>query len=254
MSAARAGVRRKKRALLIQDGAIGGDCTFTGCVPSKALIAAAAKGRTFEEAMASARRSIATIAATEDADVFRGEGVDVIEGRARFLSRDEIEVDGRRIGADRFVIATGAAPAVPPIPGLRDLDHLTSDDVWKLTTCPPSLVVLGGGAIGCELAQAFARLGASVTIVEGSDRLLNKEEPEVSALIRTVFEREGITVRLGARASKVEATGEGGAAACTWSPVIRSRRLACSWPSGVVPSPKASTCRRPGSPSTSVGS
>jgi len=212
MSAARTGVRRGKRVLLVQDGAIGGDCTFTGCVPSKSLIAAAAKGRSFAEAMASARRAVATIAATEDAAVFRKEGVEVIEGRARFVSKDEVEVDGARVGADRFVIATGARPAVPPIEGLRALDHLTSDTVWELDEQPASIVVLGGGAIGCELAQALARLGTAVTVVESSDRLLDKEEPEVSAVIRSVFEAEGIVVRLGAKATRVEATGRGGAA------------------------------------------
>ncbi len=207
MSAARAGVRRKKRTLLVQDGEIGGDCTFTGCVPSKALIAAAAKGKTFAEAMASAHRSIETIAVTENAAVFRNEGIEVLEGRARFRSSNEIEVDGTRIGADRFVIATGAKPAVPPIDGLRETHHLTSDDVWSLTECPESLVVLGGGAIGCELAHTFARLGSKVTIVEGTDRLLNKEELQVSACIRSVFEGEGITVRLGENVTKVEELG-----------------------------------------------
>jgi len=209
MSAARAGKRRGKRVLLVQDGPIGGDCTFTGCVPSKSLIAAAAKGRTFAEAMASARRAIETIAATEDADVFRREGVEVIEGRARFVSKDEVDVDGTRVGADRFVVATGATPAVPAIPGLRELEHLTSDTLWDLQERPASVVVLGGGAIGCELAQALRRLGVDVTIVEASDRLLDKEEPEVSGILRDVFEREGVTVRLGAKATRVEDLGAG---------------------------------------------
>lgn len=212
MSAARAGVRRQKRTILVQDGAIGGDCTFTGCVPSKALIAAAAAGSTFAEAMASARRSIETVAATEDADVFRREGVEVIEGRARFVAADEIEVDGTRIVADRFVIATGARPAIPGIPGLAELDHLTSDTVWELDEAPASLVVLGGGAIGCELAQALGRLGIRITIVEASDRLLDKEEAEVGAVILDVFTREGVDVRLGVKATSVEATGPRGRA------------------------------------------
>lgn len=212
MGAARAGARKHKRTLLIQDGEIGGDCTFTGCVPSKALIAAAAKGRTFAEAMASAHRAIDTIAATEDADVFRAEGIDIRQGRARFVSQNEVAVDGTRIAADRFVIATGARPAVPGIDGLKALDHLTSDDVWTLKDRPDSLVVLGGGAIGCELAQAFSRLGTRVTILEAADRLLSKEEPEASATIEAVFRREGIDVRTGSPVTKVEETGPGGAA------------------------------------------
>ncbi|HET9443956.1 MAG TPA: FAD-dependent oxidoreductase [Acidimicrobiales bacterium] len=212
MAAARAGVRRGKRTLLVQDGPVGGDCTFTGCVPSKALIAAAARGASFSEAMASARRAVATIAAGEEADVFRKEGVEVAEGRARFLAADEIEVDGTVIGADWFVIATGATPAVPPIDGLRALDYLTSDTLWDLAECPASLAVLGGGAIGAELAQALGRLGARVTIIEALDRLLNKEEPEVSEVMERVLRAEGIDVRTGQKVTKVEETGDRGQA------------------------------------------
>lgn len=212
MAAARTGVRRGKRTLLVQDGPVGGDCTFTGCVPSKALIAAAARGDSFAEAMASAARAVKTIAAGEDAGVFRGEGVEVIEGLARFRSRNDIEVDGQTVGADRFVVATGAAPAVPPIPGLRELDHLTSDDVWALAECPSSIAVLGGGAIGCELAQAFARLGARVTLIEALEHLLVKEEPEVAGVMEDVLRREGVEVRTAQKVTRVEqlaASGDG---------------------------------------------
>ncbi|MEL7209002.1 MAG: FAD-dependent oxidoreductase, partial [Actinomycetota bacterium] len=115
ISAARTGVRRGVSTVLIQDGPIGGDCTFTGCVPSKAVIAAAKAGASFSEAMDRAARSIETIAATEDAEVLRSEGVDVIDGRAAFTGPKTVAVDGSRIRADRFVVATGAAAAVPPI-------------------------------------------------------------------------------------------------------------------------------------------
>ncbi|MBW3614950.1 MAG: FAD-dependent oxidoreductase [Actinobacteria bacterium] len=214
MAAARTGVRRGRRTLLVQDGPIGGDCTFTGCVPSKALIAAASRGAGFAQSMASAARAVKTIAAGEDAQVFRGEGVEVLEGRARFTSPNDIEVDGKRVGADRFVVATGAAPAVPPIPGLRELDHLTSDNVWELQECPPTLAVLGGGAIGCELAQAFGRLGARVTVIEALDHLLSKEEPEVAAVMEEVLRREGVELRTGQKVTRVEPLGPatGGAA------------------------------------------
>jgi pyruvate/2-oxoglutarate dehydrogenase complex dihydrolipoamide dehydrogenase (E3) component len=213
MSAARAGVRKGKTTVLVQDGAIGGDCTFTGCVPSKALIAAAGRARSFDEAMAAVRHAVTSIAATEDADVFRAEGVEVVEGRARFVGADEVEVEaaGRRIGADRFVVATGAAPVVPPIEGLRELRPLTSETVWDLDALPARLAVLGGGAIGCELAQAFARLGATVTLIEAEDRVRVKDEPEVADVVQRVFEREGITLRLGAKVVKAEAVGGGGA-------------------------------------------
>ncbi|MBW3555844.1 MAG: FAD-dependent oxidoreductase [Actinobacteria bacterium] len=215
MAAARAGVRRGKRTLLVQDGPVGGDCTFTGCVPSKALIAAAGAGAGFSEAMASAARAVKIIAAGEEAEVFRREGVEVLEGRARFRSRNEIDVDGQAVGADRFVVATGAAPAVPPIPGLRELDHLTSDNVWDLQECPATLAVLGGGAIGCELAQAFARLGARVTVIEALDHLLSKEEPEVATVMEGVLRREGVEVRAGQKVVRVEALGSATGATAT---------------------------------------
>ena len=130
MSAARTGVRLGTSTVLVQDGPIGGDCTFTGCVPSKAVIAAANAGASFTEAMANATRSVEVIAATEDADVLRGEGIDVIEGRARFTAEREIAVDGRRVSGRGFVLATGAAPLVPPIDGLREMDHLTNGTVF----------------------------------------------------------------------------------------------------------------------------
>lgn len=205
MSAARTGVRRGKRTVLVQDGPIGGDCTFTGCVPSKALIAAARRpGTDFAAALAAVRSAVTAIAATEDAGVFRDEGVVVVEGRARFVSRNEVEVDGRRIGAGRFVVATGSAPVVPPVEGLRDLRPLTSDTIWDLPSLPGRLAVLGGGAIGCELAQAFRRLGADVTLVEAEERVLAKDEPEVGEVVQRVFEREGIVLRLGSEVVKAE--------------------------------------------------
>ena len=204
MGAARAGVRRGLKTLLVSEGELGGDCTFTGCVPSKALIAAAARGDSFGDAMAQVRRAIETVAATETEEVFRKEGIDVVRGRARFTSRNEIDVDGKRIAADRFVVATGARPAVPPIPGLREAEPLTSDDVWSLTSVPGSLAVLGGGAIGCELAQAFRRFGTEVTIVEAADRLLPREEPEASEVIAEAFVDDGIDVRVGTKLTSIE--------------------------------------------------
>lgn len=204
MAAARAGVRRGRRTLLVQDGPIGGDCTFTGCVPSKALIAAAGRGAGFGEAMASASRAVEAVAAGEEAAVFRAEGVEVLEGRARFSSRNEVVVEGQTVAADRFVVATGAAPVVPPIPGLREVDPLTSDNLWELSGCPPRLAVLGGGAIGCELAQAFSRLGAEVTLIEALDHLLSKEEPEVAGVIEDVLRGEGVEVRTGQKVERVE--------------------------------------------------
>lgn len=204
MGAARTAARRGARPLLVQAGPIGGECTFAGCVPSKTLIAAAADGKTFDEAMTAVRRSIETIAATEGDDVFAREGIDVIHGWATFRSPTELDVDGTRLHARRFVIAAGTHPAVPPIDGLDAVDYLTNENVFDLEARPVSMAVLGGGAIGCELAQAFAHLGTKVTIVEALDRLVPREEPEASAAIAEVFAAEGVDVRLGRKVTRVE--------------------------------------------------
>lgn len=210
LAAARAGNRRGARTLLVQQGRLGGDCTFVGCVPSKALIEAAARGRTFEEAMAGLHRAVETLAAAEDDAVLAGEGIDVVHGWARFVSPTAVEIDGRRQAGRRFVIATGAGPAVPPVEGLAETDHLTNENVFELDRRPESLAVLGGGAIGVELAQAFARLGTRVTVVEGLDRLLAREEPEASAVIAEAFADEGIEVHLGHQVTRAEAPAPGG--------------------------------------------
>ena len=211
MSVARTAARRGARPLLVQAGPIGGECTFAGCVPSKALIAAAADGKTFEAAMGAVRQSIETIAATEGDDVFAREHIDVLHGWATFRSPNTLDVDGTRLRAKRFVVATGTHPAVPPIDGLDGVDYLTNENVFDLDARPASLAVLGGGAIGCELAQAFAHLGAKVTIVEALDRLLPREEPEASAAIANVFTAAGIEVRLGRKVTGAEALDAKGA-------------------------------------------
>ena len=204
MAAARAAVHMGRSVALVQDGEVGGDCTFTGCVPSKTLIESAARGETFAGAMARVRATVDRIAATETADVLRGEGIDVIEGRARLTGRGSAVVDGRALRAGRIVLATGAAPLVPGLPGIADGPFLTNDTVWDLRRPPASMVVLGGGAIGCELAQAFSRLGVRTTVVEALDRLLAKEEPEAGRVVHEVLAREGLDVRLGARVTRVE--------------------------------------------------
>jgi pyruvate/2-oxoglutarate dehydrogenase complex dihydrolipoamide dehydrogenase (E3) component len=210
ISAARTAARRGARTLLVQEGPIGGECTFTGCVPSKALIAAAAGGNTFDEAMRAVRRSIDTIAATQDDDVFAKDGIDVVHGWATFYSATRLDVDGRRVDAQRFVLATGTRPAIPPIDGLDQVDYLTNETVFDLDTQPRSLAVLGGGAMGCELAQAFSRLGTTVTIIEALDRVLPREEPEASTALAAVFADEGIVVVVRAKVVRAEALDSNG--------------------------------------------
>ncbi len=202
--AAREARRRGARVVIVQDGPLGGDCTFTGCVPSKALLAAAARGTSFDDAMRAVHSAVDHIAATEDATALAREGVDVIPGFARFQSPTSIDVDGRTVRSKRFIVATGARPLIPPIPGLRESDPLTNETLFQLTECPESLAILGGGPIGCEMAQAFTRLGSRVTLIEAADRLLPREEPEASAVIADVLGREGVTVRVGSKATLVE--------------------------------------------------
>ena len=184
--------------MLVQDGPPGGDCTFTGCVPSKTLLAAGARGDTFADALRTVHATIARIAATEDVDTLRREGMEVVAGRGAFVDGSTISVDGSRFRSPRIVIATGSRPALPPVEGLADSSPLTSESLFDLTERPEHLVVLGGGPIGCEMAQAFIRLGTKVTVVEREDRLLPRDEPEVGEVVRTVLERQGVDVRTGA--------------------------------------------------------
>jgi pyruvate/2-oxoglutarate dehydrogenase complex dihydrolipoamide dehydrogenase (E3) component len=212
LSAGREAARRGASVLLVQQGRLGGDCTFTGCVPSKALLSAAARGEGFSDAMAVVQRAVETIAATEDDDALKRQGVEVLHGWATFRSPEEIDVDGRRIRSPRFVVATGAGPAVPPIEGLRELRHLTNENLFELDRRPARLAVLGGGAIGAEMSQAFARLGSEVTLIEAEDRILTKEEPEASEVVAEAFRAGGITIRVGGKVTKVENVGDDGAA------------------------------------------
>lgn len=209
--AAREARRRGAGVLIVQDGPVGGDCTFTGCVPSKALLAAAASGADFDTAMARVHRAVSKIAGTEDTKALAAEKIDVIDGFARFESPSSIEVGGRRVRSKRFVVATGSRPAVPPIPGLRELPPLTNEHLFDLSVRPDSMIVLGGGPIGCEMAQAFARLGTSVTLVEAQARILPREEPEASAVIAEALTADGVDVRVGSAVTHVERIANGDA-------------------------------------------
>jgi pyruvate/2-oxoglutarate dehydrogenase complex dihydrolipoamide dehydrogenase (E3) component len=212
ITAAREGARRGARTALVQEGPVGGDCTFTGCVPSKTLLAAAARGESFADAMAAVRMAVARIAATEDDVALKRDGVTVIHGRAVLRSPREIDVDGTRLRARRMILATGSGPAIPPIEGLRDIDYLTNESVFSLLSLPIRLAVLGGGAIGCELAQAFARLGSTVIVVEAEARLLPLEEPEASHVVATGLAADGVAISNGATLDRVEAVADRGGA------------------------------------------
>lgn len=209
LTASRDAHRRGARTLMVQSGPIGGDCTFTGCVPSKTMLSAAAAGEGWSAAMGRVQEAVARVAAAEDAAVLGREGIETRAGWATFTSPRTIALDGTAITADQFVIATGAAPAVSPIDGLDQVPYLTSDDVFDQQTQPRSLAILGGGPIGCELAQAFARLGTEVTVVEGLERVLSKEETRTSEVVTAALLADGVHVRTGAKVEAVRAA-EGG--------------------------------------------
>lgn len=225
LGAARAGAAAGARVLLVSEGEIGGECTFTGCVPSKTLIESAARGAGFADAMAGVRGAVNTIAATETAGMLAREGIEVLRGTAVFTSPREVSVARHVLRARGFVIATGSRPAIPPVPGLADTDYLTNETVFGLEELPGRLAVLGGGPVGCELAQAFARLGSTVTLIEAAPRLLPAADPAVSDLIAAVFRAEGISVRIGVAAASVTQEDKGVALALAPGEQVTADRL-----------------------------
>ncbi len=221
------GAAVKAKVALIERHKMGGDCLNTGCVPSKALIRTArllADARRapefgvqalhiefdFAQAMQRVQQVIAKVEPHDSVARYTDLGVDCIAGDARLIDPWTVEVNGRRLSARSIVIATGARPSVPPLPGIESVEYLTSDTVWNLRVLPKRLLVLGGGPIGCELGQCFARLGSQVTLVQRQPRLLPKEDPDASALLQQAFLREGLTLALGAEAIRVEKDGDGG--------------------------------------------
>ena len=205
MAAARRAASQGARVVMVTDGPPGGDCTFTGCVPSKTLLEAAAGGARFEDAMRRVRATVARIAASETADVRRGEGVEVLEGRGRVVGPGELVVGAARIEWRRLVVATGSQPAVPPPMTTAGVPLLTNESVFDLVEPPASLLVVGGGPIGVEMAQAFARLGVDVCVVEAADRALPREEPEASSLVAAALRADGVRILTRRQVTAVQA-------------------------------------------------
>lgn len=203
LGAARAARWEGARVALISDAPLGGDCTFTGCVPSKSLIEASRQGLDFVAGLERVERVVATIASGENAQVMRREGVDVIEGRGTFVGPRTIEVNGLRIEAKIVIVATGSRPAAPPIDGLGDVPYVTNEGFFAPRPQPKSLVIVGAGPIGCELGEAMARFGTHVTIVEFGDRILSRYEPDASALVEASMRELGIDVRTSTGAQSV---------------------------------------------------
>jgi pyruvate/2-oxoglutarate dehydrogenase complex dihydrolipoamide dehydrogenase (E3) component len=193
--------------LLVEQHRLGGECLWTGCVPSKAVIAVAAQpGRTWADARAAVQAAITTIEPHDSPGRFQGFGVEVIKARAQFLDVRSLDVGGKAVTARRIVLATGSDPAIPPLPGLADLPCLTNDTVFDLETQPRHLLVIGGGAIGCELGQAFARLGSAVTLIANGP-LLPRQDEDAVAVVRTQLQADGI--RLIENAEILRASSEG---------------------------------------------
>lgn len=179
--------------VLIERGEMGGDCLNAGCVPSKALLSAARRGLPFDAAMAHVHATIAAIAPHDSQGRFEALGCLVLRAHARFVSETELDAGAERVRARRFVIATGSRPLLPDVPGLRDVPFLTNEHVFRLGERPGHLAILGGGPIGCEMAQAFRRLGSAVTIVERA-RLLAREDAEAAEVVRAALLAEGVTI------------------------------------------------------------
>jgi pyruvate/2-oxoglutarate dehydrogenase complex dihydrolipoamide dehydrogenase (E3) component len=209
LSAARAAAQRGADVVLIEQGHLGGECTYTGCVPSKTLIAAAHSGWSFDEAMTAVRAAVETVAAAVDDEALERDGVRVVHGTARLTAPGVVDVDGNTWRSRRVVLATGSRPVVPSIAGLELVRLLTNENVFDLDHQPARLGVLGAGSMGCELAQAFQRLGTTVTLIEAEARLLPCEEPEVSDVVEHVLRRDNIDVRVNTRLTRVESSASG---------------------------------------------
>ena len=220
-----------RRVVLIEAHKMGGDCLNYGCVPSKAILAAgkaAQHGReagkfgvTFDEpqidyaaVMAHVHDVIGQIEPNDSVERYEGLGVQVIEARARFTGPDTVVAGDAEVHAKDFVLATGSSPFVPPIEGLSDVPYLTNETLWDLRERPEHLIVIGGGPIGLEMAQAHRRLGSEVTLLEGGT-IMGRDDPEMVEVVREAILEEGVTLEEGAKVARVEKTGTNGSTRIT---------------------------------------
>lgn len=219
LSVAAGAAQLGRKVVLIERHKMGGDCLNYGCVPSKSLIAAASHARAIRRAqefgvdageakvdyarvMKHVHSVIAAIEPNDSVERFEKLGVKVIKAAAKFMSAGEVEAGEDRITAKHFVVATGSSPAKPPIPGLDQTPHFTNETVFDNTALPEHLIIIGGGAIGLELAQAHRRLGSRVTVLEAL-RIMPKDDPEAVAIVRKALEDEGVVIREGAAVTAV---------------------------------------------------
>lgn len=212
-------IKAGKKTLLIEKGNYGGDCTNFGCIPSKSLIASAHSAAAEKEgkklgiesslqnmqanqALARVRAIIAEVRSHEEPKALQEIGLETLTGEAVFEDPRHLRVNGELIHFKQAVIATGSSPFIPSIPGLSETPFLTNETIFSLTEIPKSLIVLGGGPIGCELAQAFLRLGAKVTLIHTHTALLNREDPSAQEVIAAQFKAEGMSLLLGTKVKK----------------------------------------------------
>ena len=197
LSVAAGAVQMGASVILLEGGEMGGDCLNYGCVPSKSLLAMGKKALTgdvsYAQAMGHVQHVIDTIAPVDSQERFEGLGVRVIRAFGRFVSPHEVEAGNCRIKARRIVIATGSSPMVPPIPGLGEVPYMTNETLWTLTDRPDHLIILGGGPIGLEMAQAHVRLGSKVTVVEAANAL-GRDDPEMAAMVLQRLREEGVEI------------------------------------------------------------
>lgn len=214
------------RVALIEKEFMGGDCLMSGCVPSKSLLHAAKLAHQtrlagesgiqtgevsvdFAKVMETLRSTRSNISHDDAAEAVAARGIDVLFGHARFVSPTTLELNGETISFKRAIICTGSRPRMPDIPGLAEADPLTNETLFNLTELPRRIAVLGGGPIGCEMAQALGRLGAEVTVLNRSPQLLPKDDPAAGEVVRQAFERDGIAVWSEAELQRVELTEQG---------------------------------------------
>ena len=214
LSIAAGAVQMGASVILIEQSRMGGECLNTGCVPSKALLAAAARGDDFTGAYEHMRGAIAAIEPHDSAERFRRLGVHVVLGKARFVAPRFLEVGDTSVTARRFIVATGSAPVVPSIPGLESVPYLTNETLFDTAPEPSHLLVLGGGPVGVEMSQAYRRLGAEVTLIE-KGRLLGRDDPEMAAIVRAQLIEDGVTIHEETPVTAVaEAEDDGVALTC----------------------------------------
>ncbi len=224
--AAQTAAQKRKRVLLVSDGPLGGECTWNGCVPSKALIEAASVRHTaanadrfgirvgdvrvdFAAVMNHVHGIVNDIARYEDAAHLEAAGVVVRRGRATFVDAQTIAVGDDRFSAEHVVVCTGSRPAIPAIDGLDSAQYLTNETIFDLREQPRRLLVLGAGAVGLELAQAFARLGTEVVVIDVAAAFLPREDPEIATVMRDILASEGIQINLGVMPLRVARTAAG---------------------------------------------